>query len=139
MTAIERTAYPRFKRHPSAKELNALYTPTPEDIEWAGRSTRKSESRFTLLVLLKAFQRLGYFPQPTDIPPVIVQHMRGALHLEATVPFSCPESRTLYRHHQAVREYLGVRVYGQQALRLATQAMSDAASVMDNPADLINQ
>jgi hypothetical protein len=29
MTAIERTAYPRFTRAPSVKELREIYTPTP--------------------------------------------------------------------------------------------------------------
>ncbi len=29
MTSLERTAYPRFSRAPSVKELRELYTPTP--------------------------------------------------------------------------------------------------------------
>jgi len=29
MTAIERTAYPRFKRNLTAKDLAEIYTPTP--------------------------------------------------------------------------------------------------------------
>ncbi len=29
MTSIERTAYPRFTRAPSVKELREIYTPTP--------------------------------------------------------------------------------------------------------------
>ncbi|MBV9326970.1 MAG: hypothetical protein JO352_24715 [Chloroflexi bacterium] len=31
-TALERTAYPRFKRRPSAKELALVYTPTKEGL-----------------------------------------------------------------------------------------------------------
>ena len=31
MTAIERTAYPRFTRAPSVKELREIYTPTPAE------------------------------------------------------------------------------------------------------------
>ena len=32
MTAIERTAYPRFKRRPSAQELADVYTPTADEL-----------------------------------------------------------------------------------------------------------
>ncbi len=32
MTSIERTAYPRFSRAPSVKELREIYTPTPTDV-----------------------------------------------------------------------------------------------------------
>ncbi|MCK9532714.1 MAG: DUF4158 domain-containing protein [Gammaproteobacteria bacterium] len=35
MASIERTAYPRFKRSLSARELEALYTPTPEELGFA--------------------------------------------------------------------------------------------------------
>ncbi|TBR12685.1 MAG: DUF4158 domain-containing protein [Rugosibacter sp.] len=58
MASIEHTAYPRFKRSPSARELEALYTPTSDELSFA----RKAQPRFGLLLLLKAFQRLGYFP-----------------------------------------------------------------------------
>jgi len=33
MTALERTAYPRFTRVPSPKELRVMYTPTSADID----------------------------------------------------------------------------------------------------------
>jgi len=34
---------------------------------------RKAQPRFGLLLLLKAFQRLGYFPAMEEIPAAIVQ------------------------------------------------------------------
>jgi hypothetical protein len=40
VTSIERTAYPRFKRFLSARELHVFYTPQPEEIAWArGQAT----------------------------------------------------------------------------------------------------
>jgi hypothetical protein len=39
MLSIHDTAYPRLKSHPSAKELEALYTPTPDELELARRVT----------------------------------------------------------------------------------------------------
>ena len=35
VASIERTAYPRFKRFLSARELHVFYTPQPEEVTWA--------------------------------------------------------------------------------------------------------
>ena len=69
MASIERTAYPRFKRNPLAKELDALYTPTDDELSFTRVLARKAQPQFGLLLLLKSFQRLGYFPSVEDIPP----------------------------------------------------------------------
>jgi hypothetical protein len=42
MTAIERTAYPRFKRILSAKDLGEIYTPTPAERFLALRTFRQN-------------------------------------------------------------------------------------------------
>ena len=52
MASVERTAYPRFKRSPLAKELDALYTPTDEELSFALKFARRPQFRFGLLVLL---------------------------------------------------------------------------------------
>lgn len=63
MASIERTAYPRLRLHLTARALKELYTPTPEEITFARKSARSPQHQFTLLVFLKPFQRLGYFPK----------------------------------------------------------------------------
>jgi hypothetical protein len=37
MASIERTAYPRFKRFMSARELHVFYTPQPDEIVGCAR------------------------------------------------------------------------------------------------------
>ena len=37
MASVERTAYPRFRRFMSARELHVFYTPAAEEIEEAAR------------------------------------------------------------------------------------------------------
>lgn len=138
MASIERTAYPRFKRNPVAKELDALYTPSDDELGFARTLARKAQPRFGLLLLLKSFQRLGYFPAVEEIPPAIVQHVRATSGVDADVSPTYAEMRTLYRHHQAIRDHLGVSVWGDHGLQVASEAMATAAEVMDNPADLIN-
>ena len=59
MTSIEKTAYPRFTRAPSVKELQTLYTPTPTDIAFVATTVRGPAQKFGLMILLKVYQRLG--------------------------------------------------------------------------------
>ena len=106
MVAIERTAYPRMKRAPNAKELADWYTPTQKEREHAATTCRGEQSVLNFLVLYKAFQRLGYFPSPNDIPAVIVEHIRACVQVSSEVTVSYPP-RTLYRHQRAIRAYLG--------------------------------
>jgi uncharacterized protein DUF4158 len=61
VASIERIAYPRLKRHSSAAELHSVYTPSPAEIEFAASAGRGDQHLLTLTVLLKVFQRLGYF------------------------------------------------------------------------------
>lgn len=60
MASIERTAYPRFKRVTSARELEESFTPTPEEIAWAEGLTRSESHLLALVLTLKTFRRLGY-------------------------------------------------------------------------------
>ncbi|MGH2722397.1 MAG: DUF4158 domain-containing protein, partial [Actinomycetota bacterium] len=138
MASIERTAYPRFKRHSSSAELAYVYTPSPKEIEFAASASRGDQHLLTLTVLLKAFQRLGYFPKLEEVPSVIVDHVRGCLGLSPEVALGYDAARTLSRHHRSVRRRLEVTFDPLQALRIAREAMQQAAEVMDDPADLIN-
>jgi len=137
MASIERTAYPRFKRRVTAQELHQVYTPTDPEIQFAWRTARGPASLLVVAVLLKAFQRLGYFPALAEVPPVIVDHVRARLQLPPTVELVVTPP-TLYRHHQAIRRLLGVEPYGRAARHAAARAIYDAAQAKDNPADLIN-
>ncbi|MEG3845405.1 Tn3 family transposase [Microcoleus sp. herbarium19] len=138
MASIERTAYPRFKRYFTPKELREVYTPTPAEIAF-GLSTTQGQVHFlNLMVLLKTFQRLGYFPKLTDIPKSLVNHIRTSLSLPENIYVGYEQSRTMYRHRTAIREYLNVTHFNQSARHLAVTTVYKSASVMDNPADLIN-
>jgi Domain of unknown function (DUF4158) len=75
MPSVSDTAYPRFKINPSAKELNDLYTPTVYELAFAREQARQPLQRAGLLLLLKAFQRLGHFALCVEIPAPIVRHI----------------------------------------------------------------
>jgi TnpA family transposase len=138
MASIERTAYPRFKQNPLPHELDVLYTPTQDELEFANGMVRKEQHRFSILLLLKTFQRLGYFPTLENIPLTIVQHVRIVSGICNEVSPVYNDLKTQYRHHQAIRQRLGVSAWSDDGLHIVSEAMTKAAEVMDNPADLIN-
>jgi hypothetical protein len=135
MTAIERTPYPTFARAPQPKELLPLYTPTPEDVVFVSTTARGKSQQFALMILLKVFQKLGYFPAPQQIPEAIITHIRGVMKLpEDLVPDITP--RTLYKYHAAIRTHLKINGDGKQIRHIARKAVSDVAMIMDDPADV---
>ena len=88
MTSIERTAYPRFKRQFTTKELTDIYTPTKSEIAFAYATATGERNILNLLVILKSFQRLGYFPSLTDIPLKIINHIRNHLKFAIDIVLS---------------------------------------------------
>lgn len=138
MVLIQRTAYPRLGHNPEASELSRLYTPTLHELDLAKRTTRGGRrQQLTFLVMFKSFQRLGYFSNAEDVPESIVSHVRSRLgHADHSPTVPPPRSRQRYR--DAIREYLGVKQFDDEARKVATQAVADAALNMDDPADLVN-
>lgn len=138
MASIERTAYPQFKRNPVVRELVAAYTPTDAELAFITGNTRQPGHRLALALLLKSFQRLGYFPDIEEIPGAVVRHVRNALRLRGQVKPAEIAPNKRYRYFQRIREHLQVRAYSEGGLDVAARAIREAAAVMDNPADLIN-
>lgn len=137
ITVISRTAYPQFKRYPSNKELHELYTPTVEEIKFVTSRTRSKTGLLGLMVMLKSFQRLGYFTHPELVPQPIIIHLRTCLRLNYQVS-PIPSLRSIRYYQEAIREYLNISSYNNQGQELAAVAIRDAAFVRDHPADLIN-
>ncbi|MFP3647680.1 Tn3 family transposase [Paraburkholderia sp. SIMBA_054] len=141
MATIERTAYPRFPKVLATRDLQACYTPLPDELEWGRRLTRGERPRLGLLVLLKIFQQMHHFPALDGVPVAIVEQVRAAANIGPAVPFGydTQASPTLFRHYAAVRDYLGVKpYYGTDAGTIATRAAHTAALSMDQPIDIIN-
>lgn len=57
MTSIDRTAYPRFKRMITTRELADSFTPSSEEIEWARDMTLSDPHLLALAVWLKSYRR----------------------------------------------------------------------------------
>ena len=138
MTSIDRTIYRRVKRSYSTKELIEAYTPTKEERHFVETTARSPQHRLNLMLWIKLFPCLGYFPAVDEIPPAIITHVREVLSLPQELVPSYDHPRTLYRHHQVVRDYYQILPYGKDARRVAIRTILRAIRTMDNPADLIN-
>jgi hypothetical protein len=138
MTAIDRTISRRMKRSYSTRELIEAYTPTEEERRFVSTMTRTAQNQLNLMLWIKLFPCLGYFPALSDIPAPLVDHVRQALGLAAEVLPGYDHDRTLYRHHQVVREYYLILPYGKEARRVILRTLLRAVRTMDNPADMIN-
>jgi len=67
LASIDRTAYPRFKRAVSVRELAEAFTPTLDEITWARGRTQHEHHLLALLVRLKA-RCLGSYAQGQSAP-----------------------------------------------------------------------
>jgi len=107
MTWIERTAYPRLPRAVSPKELRESFTPSGDEVAWAETHTQSDRHLLALVVWLKCYQRLGYFPLATAIPASVIDHVRAMLGLDAGVTAGYDVGRTGTRHRDYVRARVG--------------------------------
>ncbi len=140
MPGIGDTAYPQLKSSPSAKELHEVYTPNFVELVWAEKRTREPGPRVGLLARLKTFQRLGYFVLLSEIPLPILEHV--ALSAGYGV---VPEDLARYgassarrRHMPLVRDYVGVKAWGDEPEQAVLRASQDAARTLEDIADIIN-
>lgn len=141
MPSISDTVYPHLKANPSQKELRQLFTPSPEEKLFSWEHTSEPVQTVRLLIWLKVFQRLGYFPAADEIPDRIVEHIAIAAEAEykpAMLHGAYERSRLKWTHHAIVRGFLGVTAYGEVARKSAITACLEAATTRDDLVDIIN-
>lgn len=140
MPTPQETAYPRLKTHLSARDLALFYTPGADEQAFVRQSARSGVARLGLLILLKTFQRLGYFVPLSQVPAGLVDHLAAFTQLAAPLAglASYDDSGTRRRHVRLVRQRLEVRSYGPEARQAMLRAMGEAARTKEDLADLIN-
>lgn len=142
MATIHETAYPRFKPDPTAQELREIYTPTDAERAWVANVARAPTTRLAVLLHLKVCQRLGYFVLLADIPARVVQHIARATgfgRTPAAEKLAAYDTSGAKREHiRKLREYLDIRVLGEDGRAwLATIAESAAETKHIDP-DIVN-
>lgn len=139
MPSVHETAYPRLKQTLSSRELEDTYTPSHEEVALVDKVARNEVIRLGFVVLLKAFQRLGYFVQLQAVPTVLVEYIAHCLgHL--FVPqrlHTYDTSGTRGEHLQVIRQHLNVQVFDDQGKAVMQQAIHTAAQTREDLRDLI--
>jgi len=142
MPSLHETAYPRLRTSVSAKDLAAVYTPTVDEISLAESVSRGFHAKVCFLVLLKTFQRLGYFVLLRDVPDQIVGHVaKHAGGLAMTIDSAAYDaSGTRRRHVLTIRGHLKVNPYSEcgEAEELLTEVLREASQTKEDLADIIN-
>jgi len=140
LPTIHDTAYPRLKSSTSEKELNESYTPTAEEFEPIHSLTRSTAMRIAFLVLLKTFQRLGYFIPLHKVPRPIAEHISliYGVHYEAMEWEAYNASGARHRHTGRIREYLGIKKFDQTAQSILAESVRQAAMLREDLVDIIN-
>src|SRR3546814_3445608 len=88
MANLERTAYPRFPRVITTRDLLRHYTPDVDEVEWASGFARSDTGRLGLIVLLKTFQQLHYFPALENVPAEIIRSEEHTSELQSLMRIS---------------------------------------------------
>jgi TnpA family transposase len=138
--SISQTAYPRFKSNITEKDLDLIYTPSAEELGFAKHHARSPVPRLGLLVLLKTFQRLGYFPMLNEIPNPIIQHIAktsGFLFIPDELR-NYETANIRRRHLSLIRTFLGVKAYSRESQQAMIKACVEASRTKDELADIIN-
>jgi TnpA family transposase len=135
--ALSRIVYPRFPDSLTDDDLIRLFAVSHEDEKWGFTIARRGPSLIMLVTHLKVFQHLGRFLAVADLPQAAVNHINKHFDIEVPDTFEY-DRRTLYRHHRAIRQHLGITPWGPKARAIAEAAIATAAETRLDPADLIN-
>lgn len=134
------TAYPRLKLNPHQRDLDEVFTPTLEEIHWADELTKSEVSRLGFLVLLKTFQRLGYFVTLKHVPSTIIEHIARCLGflLAPTTVLEYDRYGMRATHISLIRSRFEVRPFNAGGQTILEQAVRRAAQRQEDLRDLVN-
>ena len=138
MTAIERTAYPRFKHSFTEDELAQFYTPAEADLAFVENLADDEAQGLTMMLLLKAFQKLGRLPKLGDVPTPIGKHIAEQMQIPWPERLPALPRMTRSRYRQAIYGYLDIKAYRRGGRETVEKIVQQATQTMSDPADLIN-
>lgn len=134
------TAYPQLKSKLTNKDLELCYTPTIEELKFCRSRTRGKCSLLGFVVLLKTFQRLGYFIKAKEIPQQILIHIAGCLDISSpyTLMEKYEKKRVRENHLHLIRRHLNVNPYTGGGKASLEKGLRQAVATREDLADIIN-
>lgn len=137
---LQETAYPCFRKNTRAKDLFEFYTPTKEELSFADSFIRAKTLKLGFFVLLKSFQRLGYFVATTSVPEDIAKHIADAIGCAYSIRAlkKYDRSRNRWYDIDRIRRMMEVKPVGKEALDFLGVTMRQAALIKQDLVDIIN-
>jgi TnpA family transposase len=134
------TAYPRFKTRLTQAELERFYTPTDDELAFCAKVTRLPTTQLGFIVLLKTFQRLGYFVPANEVPEILIEHIATTIkrRVDREELRRYDQSKVRYSHLAAVRRFLDVKPFSAQGKLLLRATFREAALTKEDVADIVN-
>ena len=134
------TAYPRFKTRLTQAELEQFYTPTEEELAYCTNVTLSPATRLGFVVLLKTFQRLGYFVRSSEVPEAIIEYIATVIkhRTDREVLRRYDQSEARRKHLAAVRRFLDIKPFSAEGKTLLRATFSEAALTKEDVADIVN-
>jgi len=136
-----KTAYPRFKKNYTEEKLGKIFEPNGKELQSCRANARGNQQRLTLLTLLKSHQYLGYLPSTTTVPKSLHCYLSTQLGFSKELELIEPtesNKKTFYRYRKAIRRFLEVLPWSEQAIIILQDTIKKAALSMSNPPDLVN-
>jgi hypothetical protein len=100
--------YPELPADPVPTELLTRFLPLLGERRWVQQHAHSPRRQLELLVLLKTFQFLGYFPTPEQVAATIVAAISQRIEIVAAdSPFTIAPA-SLCRSRAMIRRYLGI-------------------------------
>lgn len=121
-------------------ELEQFYTPTDDELAFCANVTRLPTTQLGFVVLLKTFQRLGYFVASNEVPEGIIKHIATVINrrVDREVLHNYDQSKVRDNHLAAVRQFLDVKPFDTQGKALLRTTFGEAALTKEDVADIVN-
>ncbi|MDR3568634.1 MAG: DUF4158 domain-containing protein, partial [Syntrophobacteraceae bacterium] len=140
MPILQETAYPCFRKRTRARDLVEFFTPTKEELSYAEDFIRSKDAELGFLILLKSFQRLGYFKPATSVPEDIAKHIAASIGCAYSVRAikEYERSRNKWYHVDRIRQLMEVKPFDKDATDFLGVSMRQAALIKQDLVDIIN-
>lgn len=111
-------------------ELERFYTPTENEQTFCDAYTRSTTTRLGFILLLKTYQRLGYFVTSNQIPSAIIDHIAAVMNerVDQNGLRKYDISQARRKHLSAVRRFLDVKPFDDGGKTLLRQTLGEAVS-----------
>jgi hypothetical protein len=120
--------------------LAEVYTPTNEELAFVQTFMRNPSKQLGFFILLKTFQRLGYFTTVCSVPKKIINYIAQCLgqSCDIAVLEDYDKSRVKWDHMQKIREFLQIKSFSDESRGILKDALDESAKTKEDIVDIIN-